>query len=265
MSASYLHHTPALLLAAILLAGILFSYALGKRVYRFMKTKNPEHESGGLVPLEGALLGLLSLLLAFTFNKSASNYYTQRDLIVDETNNIGTALFRADLYPDSVRHAFRSDFKEYLAARIEYYDAGTDEGKTETALQKATLVSDRIWKRAADAADKAGDVKSMQMIPAVNNMMDSVSKREESRNAHIPGTILLLLFLLCFAGSFIVGYAGKSKKTDWVVLFSYSFMTVLTIYIILDLDRPRRGILKSNKTHESMQGLFDTIENGDRK
>ena len=96
----------------------------------------------------------------------------------------------------------------------------------------------------------------MQMLPALNTMIDSVSKREEARNAHIPDSILWLLFALCFAGSFIAGYANKSAKTDWVVLCTYSLMTILTIYIILDLDRPRRGIITSQRAHENMSELL---------
>ncbi len=98
------------------------------------------------------------------------------------------------------------------------------------------------------------------MIPAINNMIDAVSKREEARKKHVPDSIVWLLFLLCLTGSFIVGYASKSRKIDWVILCSYSIMTVMTIYFILDLDRPRRGIINTSSVHENIRGLLNSFQ-----
>jgi hypothetical protein len=92
----------------------------------------------------------------------------------------------------------------------------------------------------------------MQMIPVVNDMIDAAGSREEARKVHVPESILWLLFTLCFTGSFIVGYASKTKKADWIILLSYSLMTIMTIYIILDLDQPRRGMINTDSTHQNM-------------
>lgn len=51
-------------------------------------------------PIEGSLLGLLALLLAFTFSMSASRYEARRTVVLSEANNIGTVILRCDLYPD---------------------------------------------------------------------------------------------------------------------------------------------------------------------
>ena len=204
---------------------------------------------------------MLSLLLAFTFNQSASHYDVRRDLLVGESNDIGTALFRSALYPDSLKLAFRNDFKDYIMSRIAYFEAGTDEEKILTALQEANDISTRIWQRASFISQLPGDVtRSMQMIPAINNMIDAMSKREEARKKHVPESILWLLFLLCVTGSFIVGYASKSRKIDFVILCTYSLMTVMTIYFILDLDRPRRGMITTSSAHENIQGLLNYFQ-----
>ena len=123
--------------------------------------KDPSHTSDGVGPLEGAVLGLLSLLLAFTFNQSASHYDVRRDLLVGESNDIGTALFRSALYPDSLKFAFRNDFKDYVNARIAYYEAGTDEERILATLQQASDISTRIWQRASHISQLPGDRKSV--------------------------------------------------------------------------------------------------------
>jgi hypothetical protein len=169
-------------------------------------------------------------------------------------------LWRADLYPDSLRILFREDFKEYVKARIAFYNAGTDEEEIRTVRKDAEKISTRIWQRAARASRRNGETfGSSLMIPAINGVIDAQIKREDIRRRHVPDPILLLLFLLCFTGSYIVGYANKSPRIDWVVLISYSMMTVMTISIILDLDRPRRGVIQTSPAHQHMIELLDAL------
>jgi hypothetical protein len=67
-----LYNIPAPFLVGILFIGIILFYLLGLRAMQYRKKKDPSYTSDGVGPLEGAVLGLLSLLLAFTFNQSAS-------------------------------------------------------------------------------------------------------------------------------------------------------------------------------------------------
>ena len=264
MTSSAVYNTPAPVIAVILFAGIILCYLAGIRLLRYRKKKNPEYEAGGMGALEGGLLGLLSLLLAFTFNKAASNYDTRRAMLVQEANDIGTALYRSDLYPDSIRSEFRNDFKEYIAARIAYYEAGNDENKIRASLDNAENISLRIWKRAAGNNLPGETTRSMQMIPAINSMMDAMNHREAARVEVVPESILWLLFVLCLAGSFIIGYSSKSKKADWVIVGAYALMTVMTIYLILDLDRPGRGIITTRLAHQYMDHLPDSFDPGSK-
>jgi hypothetical protein len=256
-----LYAIPALLLAIVLFIGINLAYMAGLKVRNLRMKRDPGFQSTGLGPLEGALLGLLSLLLAFTFNQSATDFATQRDLLVTESNAIETAIWRADLYPDSLRVLFRNDFKEYVASRIAYYDASTDEDQVRAARQRSDAAAGKIWRRAADAARSSGEaLRSSQMLPAITAVIEAEARREDARRGHVPDPILALLFGLCVAGSFIVGYANKSRSIDWVVLLSYSLMTVMTVYIILDLDRPRRGLIETNSAHRSILKLYDSLK-----
>jgi hypothetical protein len=256
---------PALVLAIVLFIGINLAYMGGLKVRNLRRERDPEFEPAGLGPLEGALLGLLSLLLAFTFNQSASDFATHRNLLVTESNAIETAIWRADLYPDSLRLAFRHDFKEYIESRIAYYEARADEDLVRAARQKADFIAGRIWKRAAEVARSSGEpLGSGQMLPAINAVIDAEARREDARRGHVPDPILALLFVLCFAGSFIVGYANKSRKVDWVVLLSYSLMTVMTVYIILDLDRPRRGLIETSAAHQNIISIYNELKDGPR-
>jgi hypothetical protein len=66
---------------------------------------------------------------------------------------------------------------------------------------------------------------------------------------------LLVLIILTVLGSLIIGYSKKEKKNDWIVLSIYTLMTVVTIYTIVDLDRPRQGIIKTDTAHRKIVEL----------
>src|SRR6185312_15960595 len=64
------------------------------------KFKNkPLEESNVNTTIVGSLFALFGFILAFTFSMSDSRFNARRANIVEESNSIGTAVLRADLYP----------------------------------------------------------------------------------------------------------------------------------------------------------------------
>ncbi len=251
--ASILSSTPTFIIAFALFIGIFIFYLAGVRLGNYQKKYNPDAKAEGVGPLEGALLGLLALLLSFTFSMSASRYDTRRLLLIKEANDIGTVVLRAAMYPDSIHREFKKDLQQYLETRIAYYNAGDDEAKINKALTDATIISDRIWQRATRLSrGSSATIPHSLMLPALNDMIDVVTSRDSARLARVPDPIFWLLIILTLLGSLIIGYSKKEKKNDWIVLSIYSLMTVITIYTIMDLDRPRQGIIKTDTAHQKI-------------
>src|SRR6478735_6404968 len=121
MEHSFIHIANASTLCVLLFFEMLIMVLIGRLVGKARGTGEGEPK-GGIGSLLSALFGLSAFILAFTFGMSASRYSNVRDIIVDEANDIGTALLRSDLYSDSVRDAFRADFKKYIDARVAYYN-----------------------------------------------------------------------------------------------------------------------------------------------
>jgi hypothetical protein len=255
---TFLYQIPAFVIAFVLFVlMVIINYA----GHRLKRKRDPEQLADGLGPVEGSLLGLLALLLSFTFSMSAGKSDGRRQVIVQEANNIGTAILRCDLYPDSTRRALKADFAKYLQARIDYYNAGIDETALNRTMQQANDISGRIWKRVMLLSqDKENVLRSQQMIPALNDMMDITTTRDADRNAHVPESILWMLFLLTLAGSFITGYGAKVNSFNRVMVACFALMTTLTIYLILDLDRPRRGIINMDQTHQKIVELQSLLK-----
>ncbi len=218
--------------------------------------------SGKFGPVEGSLLGLLAFLLAFTFSMSASRYDARRHVLVEEANDISTAILRADLYPETERTAFRTDFKDYVETRIDFYEAGFDQEKVNANLERSAIISAKIWDRAALLArDRDNLIPSYHMIPALNNMIDIVTTRNAARHATIPDSILWMLFVLCLVGSFLVGYNHRDIASSRVVVVVFALMISASIFLILDLDRPSHGLITLEETNKNIVDLRTMFEN----
>src|SRR6188768_3680505 len=119
-----LQSAPILLVVIIIFTLIIISYNTGYRLRSWVLKKNPDQSTIELGAINGTLLGLLGLLLAFTFSMASSRFDTRRQLVIEEANNIGTVVLRTDIYPDSVRKLLRSNLKHYVEERIAFYQAG---------------------------------------------------------------------------------------------------------------------------------------------
>jgi hypothetical protein len=256
MTCSILFNTPTYIITLLLLTSILLFYVLGTIVGYHQKIRNPDAKSDGIGPLEGALLGLLALLLSFTFSMTTFRYDKRIQLAINEANDISTAILRADLYPDSIRTAFRNDFKLYIEARVAYNNAGNNNEAIAKYLAEAETISGRIWSAATNAAKNSSlAMPHSVMIPALNSMIDVVTSREAARIARVPDLIIWLLIILNLLGSFTIGYSKNAKKRDWIILSIYALMTVATIFTILDLDRPDRGIITTKSWSDKIVEL----------
>jgi hypothetical protein len=92
---------------ASLIVGILFLLMLGviEAGYRFgIRRKDLETEvtRDHLSAIQASILGLMGLLLAFTFSLSVQRFDTRSDAVVDEANAIGTAYLRTQLLPPAL-------------------------------------------------------------------------------------------------------------------------------------------------------------------
>jgi hypothetical protein len=230
-----------------MLLAIWIGYKLGLKKVK-TESKNSEVSS--------SLLGLLALILGFTFAMAGSRYENRKINLVDEANCIGTAILRADIYPDSLKNEFKKDFDSYLNSRRDYYLLN-EEVKINASLKQSAVASSKLWSRATFfAKDKNYFIQSTMMLPALNAMFDSALKSNMVLNSKVPQTIVYLSFIFSVIISFFIGYnSGLEKKINPKFIFGFCFLICVVIYITLDLDRPRRGLIKLDEEISLMQKL----------
>jgi hypothetical protein len=244
--------TAPLFIVIILFFLILISYWLGHSLRSQVLLKNPNKAQEDLGTINGTLLGLLGLLLAFTFSMSSSRFDTRRKVVIEEANDIGTVILRTDFFPDSVRQALRAHLKEYVEERIGYFEAGIDLDKVREHAAKSNKISTKVWSIVTEYARKdPTTTRTSELVPALNAMIDITTTRQAALDATIPDSILYFLFILCFCSAFLLGYDNKFS-IDWIILLGFAIMLSMTVYTIIDLDRPRTGLIDTSGPNKKM-------------
>lgn len=244
----------------IFLLILLFNW-FGFKFKKWHLEKYPGRVPEDLGAVEGSMLGVMALLLGFTFSIAISKFETRREITVAEANEIGTAILRCDMYPDSVRNPLRAEFKDYVETRIAYYDVGKDEEKIKQELEKASEISGRIWKRVALQSQKPNTLAvTAQMIPAVNDMIDIVTTREASRISRVPRLVLWVLLGLVLISAFVLGSDYNGKKRNRILIVSYALAMTITLNLIAELDRPREGLINLHAIEKKMTDLRELVK-----
>ena len=71
--------------------------------------------------MDGAVYGLLALLIGFTFSGAAERFNNRRVLIGDIDNTASTVWRRIDLLPPEQQPAIRAGLRRYVDELIAYY------------------------------------------------------------------------------------------------------------------------------------------------
>jgi len=260
MNSSFFQLPPSFMMIVIFALIILFIW-LGYAFNKIRTTKYPEVLKQTPGAIEGSVVGIMSLLLGFTFSFVVSRYEVRRQLIVDEMVSINTAIFRCDLFPDSTRKLLRADFKEYLEARRDYFDKGGDETRVIEELEKSKKIGGRIWERVMVDSYNPGDkLRFQQMIPALTNMLNSIIVRDESRKTGVPPLILWTLLVLVLITAFFLGGNLFGKKKFKILVLGYAIILALTLNLIIELNTTRTGLITLHSTQQQMDDLLELVK-----
>ena len=101
-----------------LIAALFLALEWGRRLGARRFKDDPTQSNEGLAAVEGAVFGLLGLMIAFTFSGANARLEARRELIVREVNAIGTAWFRLDLLDGADRSELQAKFRSYIDARL---------------------------------------------------------------------------------------------------------------------------------------------------
>lgn len=195
--------------------------------------------------LEAAILGLLALMISFTFAMALSRYEARREAVLNEANAIGTTALRARLLPAPYNSDVLKLLKQYVQLRLDVTDDPSQE-KLNRAIAQSNVIHEALWQQVKllTAKDNAM-VPTGVFVQSLNEMIDNQGKRLSAAFNQIPNMVLLALYGIAAVASGFSGYASglETKRTRLPVLIVGTLICVV-ILLIQDIDRPFSGFIK---------------------
>ena len=228
---------------------------IGKRYYSMEES---EHHRGNRILVESAIYGLLGLLIAFTVSGAANRFDARRTLTVQEANAIGTAYLRLDLLPAAAQPELRRKFRRYAEARLAVFRLLPDFEASNAETIRANELQRSIWNEVIAALPGVPQSATLMLLPALNEMFDITSSRAIAGQAHTPLVILCALAVLALFCCLLAGYglAGENPLGSALRMIGFALIVTLTIFVILDLDYPRVGLIRLDYAD---QALIDVL------
>jgi hypothetical protein len=194
--------------------------------------------------LQGALLGVVGLILAFGLSLAVGRYEDRRAAVVSDANAIGTAYLRAQLLTEPARTSSLVLLHKYtdLALRVSTEVPNSDAMKRTAAQQDA--IQRRLWSLAGRAVDAAPVASAPRLyVDSLNMMIDEQTIRLSALNNRVPGSVLVLEVIGASLALGLLGlYLSVLGRGLWPMVFAMVLVTMLLL-VTFDLDRPTRGLI----------------------
>jgi hypothetical protein len=254
---------PPLLFALILLIGMLLLLEVGRRLGVRRRPKESEGERGGLSTVEGAVFALFGLMVAFTFSGAATRFNEKRMLVAEEANCIETAYLRLHLLSHQAQPALQELFRRYLESRLETYRRLPDMAAAEMEMAESKKLQEEVWTQAV-AASRLPDShpsSALLLLPALNNMIDISTTRTMALQVHPPRIVYALLLGLGLICSLLAGFRMSSgQHRSWLHILGFTVLTVIIVYVMLDVEYPRAGLIRLESADQLLINLRDHMK-----
>src|SRR4051794_4065448 len=229
-----------LLFFAVILGATALGIFLGRRVRHLSDTLK---EPFGV--LQGALLGVVGLLLAFGLSLAVNRYEDRRANVVAEANAIGTTYLRAQTLEEPMRTRSQDLLVRYTRNAVKLSDEVPGSGGADAARANEQAIQDRLWRYAEEALDRSPTASAPRLyVETLNEMFDGETARVAALSNRVPTAVLLLEVIGASVALGLLGaHLAIGGRGVFVVVPASSRMAFLLL-VTADLDRPTRGLIK---------------------
>ena len=231
-------------------------YTVQKLLLRYGKpvrrTDRMESQENFLV---SGILVLLALMLAFTTGFVVERYDQRRALVVEESNAIASAYLQSQALDEPHRTRLSTLLASYTENRIEL---STISGDRRQLLARNDRFLTDIWAAVLAANDSAREKGiSTPFYLSFSKVYDYDTQRKVARMSRVPEGILATLytFLVVTAGILGAVLNGARQRVVAAILF---LLLMLTVAMIVDLNRPTRGTIRESQ--QALVLLLDTMK-----
>jgi hypothetical protein len=245
-----LYFWPQPVLFGLILAILGIAWRAGIHARRYAKRKfgrergNETHE--GYV-VSGAL-GLLALLLGFTFSMAVDRFERRRILELEEGNAISSTYLMAQTFELPQRERIGGILSAYVDNRLAAARSNDPAEVSKLTAQSAVLQT-QFWAAALSATATSRDDVASRFLQAGQQMIESGTSRVANRRSLIPTRVHLVLIVFMVITAGVLGFTLVGAMASIML-----FLLALSMILIIDLDRPTSGaIVESQRVMEDVQ------------
>jgi hypothetical protein len=208
-------------LGLLIFAWIGGASALGVATGRYLRGHSDVYREP-IGALQGALLGLIGLVLAFALTLAVGRYQDRRTDVVDDANTIGTVYLRAQTIAEPQRSRSLALLRSYndLAIRVTYERPGG--GALRATTRRQDTVQQQLWRLAGEAIN---------------------ARRLSGLNNRVPTAVLWLELIGAAAALALLALYVSLHGRGLVSIVTAVALVSLLILVTFDLDRPTRGVI----------------------
>jgi len=240
MTFEYWYVGPEAPVVVALFVLMLLARAGGYRVARATIKTNTDAIRPQVNVVVAATLALLALLVGFSLTMAVGRYDARRQLILTEANAIGTAHLRARLLPAPVGLELVDRLRQYVALRLD--DTGDAQ---DLAARTEALQGEMVALVGSLARQQPSSASVDRFIDALKELIDLHERRVSAFETFVPEAVLYLLAIAALGGAFVAGYgSGLGGHRNRITTTVHALLICLVILVIVDLDRPARGLIR---------------------
>lgn len=233
-----------LLIALGLIAGVVAAHEIGFWLGSMTRSADEPFDRQ-LALVRASTAALVAFLIGFAFSGAASRFIDRLDVIVKESNALGTSYLRADAIAEPRRSELKAAIKEYTADRVTMLSL---EGRHQigSLLGKVSGLHERMWRSAINATQDNAPLMAV-VLPPINEVIDLHATHLAMARRHLPVPIMAVLLVATAIGVGLLGFGvGRVGRRFSVLDSVYGVVLALSLWMTIDLDYPGLGIIRVN-------------------
>ncbi|AKU93763.1 hypothetical protein AKJ09_00427 [Labilithrix luteola] len=196
--------------------------------------------------MDDAIIGLLGLLLGFTFASASAKYDQRLTFMVNEATAIANLATVGGLLDDPQRDELLREVRDYLDDRIEAPQHPRAAPERVELLRRTREHQKAMAETIRRVVHEPRLVSThTSLIMALNAVMASYEVAQDGLRDHVPATVVLMLLVSATSTAFSLGriYGLTGERVPFVTAV-FIVLVALVVFVIFDLEQPRSGIVR---------------------
>jgi len=225
--------------------GLFVAYEVCYRIGRLRPEELREAKKAQADVAVAALLTLLGLLLAFTFEIGQTRYDTRKQIVLEEGNAIETTYRRAATLPAPHDERMRALLRDYVRVRVGH----TTPEAVERAIRESGELHGRLWAEATEAARDTPTAVVSVFLLSLNQMIDLQGARiTVGLYQRIPPAIFTMLYVVSLLAIGMVGLRAGIDRSRGLMSAAVLIAAIMSVIaLIASLDSPMSRLFEINQ------------------